>query len=285
MAFYWVNIGKTFQEVEKHGFLWAPAYNINKKGNRTLPAGWKHVPKVKKGDILFCNLGGHVKYIAEADKDAYRCERPINKEYKTWKNDGYKIEVSITNLAVPTPIGNFINEFIDLHNHKTSPKLFNVNSGVTENYLYYLGNEAGVYLINQVSGFRSKNAAISADSDLDDERGKTLSQTERKQFKWHKVYEGRVNTKKVKDILKHTCQACKFTFTDMYGDLGKDFIEAHHLVPYSELKEGEQRKLNIEKDFVVLCANCHRMIHRMENPDDISGLRLLIEKTQRKTKI
>ncbi|MAF68674.1 MAG: hypothetical protein CMH25_04945 [Micavibrio sp.] len=275
MAFYWVNIGKTYKEVEKHGFLWAPAYNINKKGNKTLPAGWKHVPEVKKGDIIFCNLGNNIQYIAEANKDAYPCTRPTNREYDEWKDEGYKIEVSITNLATPTPATKLSEEFIELYNSHTSPKLFNSNGKITENYLYHLDNTAGVFLLSHVNGFNPN--IRDSDIDLENERGKRLSYVEKKQYRLHKIYEGRINTQKVKDKLGHSCTACNLKFTDIYGELGENFIEAHHLVPYSQLKEGQEREINIEQDFVVLCANCHRMIHRMDDVSDLEGLRRIIK--------
>ena len=43
------------------------------------------------------------------------------------------------------------------------------------------------------------------------------------------------------------------------------------------LKKGESRKIT-EKDFVVLCANCHRMIHRLEDSSDLIKLKSLIKK-------
>ena len=46
-------------------------------------------------------------------------------------------------------------------------------------------------------------------------------------------------------------------------------IEAHHLEPKSEilkkLELGEELSRN-EKDFAILCANCHRMIHKYACP-------------------
>ena len=55
------------------------------------------------------------------------------------------------------------------------------------------------------------------------------------------------------------CEVCGFDFTEVYGDLGSGFIEAHHIKPVSEMKENE--KTSIE-DIVMLCSNCHSMIHR-----------------------
>ena len=55
------------------------------------------------------------------------------------------------------------------------------------------------------------------------------------------------------------CQACEFDFEKEYGQIGVDFIEAHHTIPVSEMKNGHKTKI---EDFVMLCANCHRMIHK-----------------------
>ena len=58
----------------------------------------------------------------------------------------------------------------------------------------------------------------------------------------------------------YECQVCDFDFTEVYGDLGKNYIEVHHVNPLAE-QDGEQI-VNPETDLVCLCANCHRMIHR-----------------------
>lgn len=55
------------------------------------------------------------------------------------------------------------------------------------------------------------------------------------------------------------CEVCGFDFEQVYGDLGEKFIEAHHIKPVSQMSENE--KTNIE-DIVMVCSNCHSMIHR-----------------------
>jgi 5-methylcytosine-specific restriction protein A len=54
------------------------------------------------------------------------------------------------------------------------------------------------------------------------------------------------------------CEACGFDFANVYGDRGEGYIECHHTIPLSTLEEGATTK---QKDLVLLCANCHRMIH------------------------
>ena len=58
-------------------------------------------------------------------------------------------------------------------------------------------------------------------------------------------------------------------FAKTYGDLGKEFIEVHHLHPVSE----GVREVNPVEDLIPLCSNCHSMIHRQEDVSDWKGLR------------
>jgi 5-methylcytosine-specific restriction protein A len=74
----------------------------------------------------------------------------------------------------------------------------------------------------------------------------------------------------------HRCQACEFDFERAYGPLGAGFIEAHHRKPLASLEEGKPVAYDVAKDFAVLCANCHRMIHRMADPSDLDALRLIL---------
>lgn len=55
------------------------------------------------------------------------------------------------------------------------------------------------------------------------------------------------------------CQVCDFDFELEYGEIGADFIEAHHTIPVSEMKAGHTTKI---EDIAMLCANCHRMAHK-----------------------
>lgn len=55
------------------------------------------------------------------------------------------------------------------------------------------------------------------------------------------------------------CEVCGFNFHERYGEIGEDFIEAHHIKPVSEMADNETTDIN---DIVMLCSNCHSMIHR-----------------------
>lgn len=64
---------------------------------------------------------------------------------------------------------------------------------------------------------------------------------------------------KTKHEGKLYCELCGFDFYDEYGELGKEYIEAHHIKPVSDLKEGEKTKV---EDIIMVCSNCHSMLHR-----------------------
>jgi hypothetical protein len=70
--------------------------------------------------------------------------------------------------------------------------------------------------------------------------------------------------KKAKQKYGAACQCCGFAFPQKYGAIGDGFIECHHLKPlserYGQAQAPAQTSIN---DVAVLCANCHRMIHRM----------------------
>lgn len=55
-----------------------------------------------------------------------------------------------------------------------------------------------------------------------------------------------------------SCEVCAFDFRETYGELGEAYIEVHHRIPLHVSAEVESTL----DDLALLCANCHRMIHR-----------------------
>ena len=77
------------------------------------------------------------------------------------------------------------------------------------------------------------------------ERNRKLVETKRKQV--------------LKKLGKLECEVCGFNFGITYGIRGEGFIECHHTKPVATLSEGHKTHIN---DLALVCANCHRMIHR-----------------------
>lgn len=84
--------------------------------------------------------------------------------------------------------------------------------------------------------------------------------------------------KKKQNVLKKTgalkCETCSFDFKDIYGKLGEGFAECHHKKPVSQLRNNEKTKLD---DLAILCANCHRMIHRSKPWKTIEELKMILK--------
>ncbi len=78
--------------------------------------------------------------------------------------------------------------------------------------------------------------------------------------------------REVKERDNYTCVVCEFNFFETYGEIGKNFAECHHLVPFSVLRG---RRISTIDEAVTVCANCHRMLHRgnkLLTPDELREL-------------
>jgi 5-methylcytosine-specific restriction protein A len=72
----------------------------------------------------------------------------------------------------------------------------------------------------------------------------------------------KLRAKKINDVLgKHgclECEVCGFDFERTYGERGTRYAEVHHVTPLHVSGPTNTRL----QDLAILCANCHRMIHR-----------------------
>jgi 5-methylcytosine-specific restriction protein A len=115
----------------------------------------------------------------------------------------------------------------------------------------------------------------SAEDHLDDEEygvmeGKLLLSRHRRRERDPKLRRLKIERAK-KAGRSVSCEICSFDFGVTYGNRGEDFIEVHHILPLHA--SGEVRtKL---ADLIMLCSNCHRMIHRGNpwlNPAELQNL-------------
>jgi len=67
----------------------------------------------------------------------------------------------------------------------------------------------------------------------------------------------------------------EFDFEETYGELGKNFIEVHHVKLLSSINQ--EVVVNPETDLVCICSNCHRMRDIIIGQDE---LRPMIESTK-----
>jgi|GEM_PF-1128402 Predicted restriction endonuclease len=125
-------------------------------------------------------------------------------------------------------------------------------------------NAAGKFIIQQGVDLRHFIFSIVYDSAVEDTD--ELEYPEGKEaYRTHKVRERNPKViKKAKEKFKSRfgklyCEICTFCFEDKYGDVGEDYIEGHHSIPVSEIPEDYKTK---PEDIVLVCSNCHRMLHR-----------------------
>lgn len=69
----------------------------------------------------------------------------------------------------------------------------------------------------------------------------------------------RKKEKVLKELGRLACEVCGFDFAEVYGERGVGFSECHHLVPLAQLTMDQSTRLS---DLAIVCANCHRMLHR-----------------------
>ncbi len=75
------------------------------------------------------------------------------------------------------------------------------------------------------------------------------------------------------------CEVCGFDFEIVYGE--SDFIEAHHVVPLKDLRHAKTTKIS---DLAMVCANCHRMLHRGQSWPTVDELKERVLRLRRDAK-
>jgi 5-methylcytosine-specific restriction enzyme A len=114
------------------------------------------------------------------------------------------------------------------------------------------------------------------DEDIDDEvfpEGKELTELHKRKERNPRAVRKKKN-KVLKECGKLECEVCGFDFVKFYGQLGYGFAECHHTVLVSELTEEHKIRLS---DLAIVCANCHRMLHKSRPLISISDLRVIIK--------
>lgn len=69
------------------------------------------------------------------------------------------------------------------------------------------------------------------------------------------------------------CEVCVFNFHKVYGYIECGYIECHHRTPLSKFEVESKTTLD---DLALVCANCHRMLHRGIDTLAIEDLKRII---------
>ena len=157
---------------------------------------------------------------------------------------------------------------------------------VTNNRFIKIGTSLETNPINRLDQ-KSTNTPTKQNEEPTDKRQESLYDITYPEGGINEVFreQQKRNPKLIKDakIKKGvTCCICGFNFHIVYGELGQGYIEVHHLVKISSSKQLRNTSLD---QVDVVCANCHRMLHRRgEEPLPIKELKRIVAE-RRKLKV
>lgn len=83
----------------------------------------------------------------------------------------------------------------------------------------------------------------------------------------------RKKSRVLQDTGRLSCEVCGVDFEKIYGQLGSGFAECHHQIPLAELPFVRETRL---ADLAIVCANCHRMLHKARPTLKIDELRHIL---------
>ncbi len=87
--------------------------------------------------------------------------------------------------------------------------------------------------------------------------------------------EQKLREDKIQEVLSTTCRlscevpGCGFDFLEVYGERGRGFAHVHHKKSLGMRSGPSETRL---RDLMIVCANCHTMIHRGNELTSLDGL-------------
>ncbi|MDN3550749.1 MrcB family domain-containing protein [Mucilaginibacter aquaedulcis] len=255
---------------------------------------WSATPWIAILDVLITNTpqsGYYPVFLFRDDMSGFYLSlnqgvTEIQAIYKREAKEVLKIKAQDFRAQIGKIPSNFDEDVIKLKNLSTTkskyPSLYEAGNVISKFYSAdkipsdnQLQNDIKEILnIYELISYNEGLPSTQAEKEDDEEKYKEFE--ELRKFRFHKRIERNIRlSKKVKETQGYTCKVCKLNFEERYGEIGRGFIEAHHLVPISYLTQ-QRIQLDARKDFVVLCSNCHSMIHRLEDPSNIELLKSLI---------
>lgn len=183
----------------------------------------------------------------------------------TWKEE---VTMLLKNLGGHAYLNDIYNEFLNSHTKDITPNYkASIRDALEKGSLEsekYDGNGVLFYMVEGknrghygIVNYEVDNSYFTQDDDEFSEGKLLLAKHIRRERNQYLITKAKRNF--INENGHLYCEACGFDFEEKYGELGCGFIEAHHTKPVSQMQEGEKTKL---EDIVMLCSNCHSMVHR-----------------------
>jgi 5-methylcytosine-specific restriction protein A len=123
--------------------------------------------------------------------------------------------------------------------------------------------------------FKAPRTPAEAEEWLDEEEfpeGKIITKAHRRKER-SKAAVKKKKAQALRQTGKLECEACGFEFRTRYGESSRDIIECHHIKPLAEVVTERTTRLS---DLALVCANCHRVLHRVRPWMSITQLRRIL---------
>ncbi len=234
--------------------------------------------------------GYYVVYLFSADmKHLYlsmnQGATKVQEEFGAQAHEILRARASILRARAPQFKKSFSSDPIDLGSNRNLPSGYEAGHTFGKEYALPLqvseaelaqDLQAIVKLYLEIIGRGGLELPVEVEDSQSDNDDWTSS--EKPRYRQHRTLErNRSASKKAKQCHGTVCQGCGFDFSKKYGVIGDGYIEAHHLTPISELPKDLKTDLNVKEHFAVLCANCHRMMHRKNGPKTIRELKAILQ--------
>lgn len=251
---------------------------------------WADVPWLAVFDPTIttsATRGYYVVYLFSADMEAvYLClgqgTTSVREEFKAQTHDELRRLAGLMRARLPEAKKRFSSEPIELGGRTRLALDYEPAVALSVRYdLRTLPPESDLQAdLREMLSLYSKLIARGGRDNFEDISGADAVDTEgatieeRRRYRQHrKIERSPKAAKRAKEVHGTVCQGCAIDFGIIYGTVGEGYIEAHHLTPLSELPEDVPVSLDPKTDFAVLCANCHRMVHRKDGPRTVTALR------------
>jgi hypothetical protein len=266
--------------------LWSPTKN--RAGNDRYSLMRSPEPRDRVIHVYHTEHGGSLDTFIMGESRVARKVRVVDEEPPSpgdWAgmDNYYRIELTAyRQYTAPLPIRHFLEEYsgeilADLL--QTRPRFFPFNThgdGIRTVQGIYLARatETLTLLIDQALGIESANELSQDKSDHHEYTESRRASRERYFFARNPKL-----AREAKERAAYRCEVCGFHFVELYGDIGRDFLEAHHLDPLAdrpELEWSNEVRTLLER-VAAVCSNCHRMLHRRRPAYTLEELRVVID--------
>lgn len=144
---------------------------------------------------------------------------------------------------------------------------------------FYRGYYWNCEVVKRTRNLRIEDINYDYQSEQDSSDGRTEGR--KKKYYTTKYERNSKNRQEAIRIHGTKCMICDFDFEKVYGELGKNYIEVHHIKPLASLDE--ETNVDPKTELICVCANCHGMLHRFKSYIiSIEELKIIVEDNKKK---